>query len=233
MDEYICVFCGHGVPDKLVCHECGDYKGVVRSDERPKKEPRMHCYPWVLVKAESREDAIKAASEWLDGEFEGSCPYDYGKVVAEEGTDEEDKAESVIPGGSDKFRGVVKAAIETEHRVLREHWDVTKAFVNSFDEPPPGFMSGSKEQFKAKYKIGWGLGPGDLVKAGTEVDQTIPAWQGYYQAGKLDKIRSHMDGRDAVLTPDAALYDLREDDGKCDPIEAGEECWLVLLDCHF
>lgn len=80
--------------------------------------------------------------------------------------------------------------------------------------------------------MGWGLGPGELLKAGSEVDQALPAWSGYWHAGKMGKIRTHMDGRDCVITADAALYDTREGE-KTSPIEAGSDCWLVLIDCHF
>lgn len=179
----------------------------------------MHCYPLVLVEAESKDEAVEAAQNWLDGQGSDECPYDYGNVTEEE---------HVVQGGTDEFREAVKVAIANERRVLREHWDVAKAFLNSFEEPPS-----EGERFKATYKVGYGIGPGDMLKAGTEIkDDDMPAWMGYYHARKLEAIHLHMEGRDRAVTNDASLYDARYADDKCSPIEAGKDCWLVLLDCH-
>jgi hypothetical protein len=106
----------------------------------------MHCHPWVLVKADSREAAVMAASAWLAEQLGGDCPYDYGDAVAkDEDRDAEDKSESVIVGGTEKFREVVKSAIDTERRVLREHWDITRQFVNAYEEPPGGLLDDDDE----------------------------------------------------------------------------------------
>jgi hypothetical protein len=180
----------------------------------------MHSYPWVLVEAESKDEAVEVAQNWLDGQG-GECPYDYGNVATEES--------HVLRGGTDEFRKAVKVAIENERRALREHWDVAKAFLSSFEEPP----SDESKRFKATYKVGYGIGPGELLKAGTEIkDDDLSAGMGYYHTRKLDAIHLHMDGRDQAITNDASLYDARYSDDKCPPIEAGKDCWLVLLDCH-
>lgn len=176
----------------------------------------MISYPWILVEGKNKEEAVEAATIWLDGQEE--CPYDECKVTKE-----------VIRGGTKEFRDAVKVAIENEHRVLREHWDIARAFLNSFKEPP----SNESERFKATYRVGYGIGPGEILKAGTEIkDDDLSAGMGYFHTRKLDPIHLHMDGRDRAISNDASLYDGRDDREKCPPIEAGEECWLVMLDCH-
>lgn len=192
----------------------------------------MHTYPIILVTAETLEDAIDAASSWVDEQFANDCPYDFGGVAAEDaGIKPEDKAKLVLRSGTDDFRAAVESKLQLEKESLREEWDCARSLFAAFGdlkEPPA-----PDAKFLMKYDMAHGVGPG-LIEAGTHFESETTADMGIWRCGRLNDIHHHIHSeRTWARTTLAGLYDDRDD--RKNPLELGpdDEVWAVVLDFHF
>jgi len=182
----------------------------------------VHIYPSLLLSAKNRGGAIEAAGFWVSQSCQGgNCPYDYGNVVAIPG---EYRKGAILQGGTKAFRQAVESSLKTERRVLKEHWDVAKQFLTTFQKPPSDGV-----KFSVVYNLGIGIT--HIVKAGKRVKTEYPAHMGYHAMRKLEELKRHTECRVYAISTGAVLYDIREDK-KIPPAKAGKDCWLVLLRFH-
>jgi hypothetical protein len=196
----------------------------------------MHCYPVVLVSANSKEAAIGRVTGWIDSQFEsyGQSIYDYGGPIEEnrcENTEDACRPASEVIDN-------IKNRVEQEKDVLRQHWTILKAYVEAFkdqDIPPMSFFSEKENahRFKVTYKLAIGISP--LIESGAEMkEKDMAAWQGIYSARRLGHMNDHIEeSREFFKTTEALLYTI--DTESQEALESGEwnGVWAVLCDFHF
>jgi len=189
----------------------------------------VHSYPWVLVRADNKEEAKRACVDWIDAHIEDSA-FDYGGPV-DDGDDPECK--TVIRYGEPDFMKVIKDAVKTEKAFIRENWSIVKQFVLKFaacKNPPP-------DSRKCNITRVVTHGIGGLIKSGEELTYDMSVHEGFLRMKWLDEMRKHMEYRRYMSTSDACLFE--DADVDIDELLAGKsvtkdpkKLFLVQMDCH-
>lgn len=191
----------------------------------------MHSYPWVLVRADSKEEARQACDDWINSHIESSV-FDYGGPI-DAADDPEHK--TILQYGTEHFLSVIKEAAETEKASIREHWAVVKQFVLKFavrDDPPPNDRGCTVTRIAA-------LGISGLIEPGKELTYRMSAHEGFLHMTWLCAMRKHVEYRCYMDATDACLFVDENVDVDIDELLAGkaqiknpEKLFLVQTDLH-